>query len=79
MSGHHRLSGRLIMVQESRFRLAAATGRSCLFTLSHSSSVDEMDLLDFFKADTPVTIEYEGEPDLASGMVTTIKPLKGSR
>lgn len=74
------LQGYLLMVQESRFRLATAGGRVWLFSLSHTASVDETDLLELYEAGVPVTIEYQGEPGFDSGIVLAMRPLsRGAR
>ena len=69
------ITGRLTMVQESRFRLAAPDGRGYLFSLSPSCLVDEIELLDLLAAAGELTVEFMGKPDFASAMALAIKPL----
>ena len=73
------LQGCLLMVQESRFRLAAQNGQVYLFSLSHDASVDEMDLLDYFESESPVIVEYRGEPGFDSGIALGVTPLAADR
>ena len=68
------LRGRIIVVQEDRFRLVSASGKGYLLTLSHRAKVSEQDLQDWHKADCQVMVEYQGEPNLATGMVQNVKP-----
>jgi hypothetical protein len=69
-----RLRGRILVVQEDRFRLVSAFGKGYLLTLSHQTKVSEQDLQNWHKADCEVIVEYDGLPNLASGMVQDIKP-----
>jgi hypothetical protein len=70
------LTGRLLMVQESRFRIATIKGQVYLFTLAGSSSKNETDLLDFFESKIPVVIEYQGEPGFDTGIAQSLTPLR---
>ncbi len=70
-----KLKGRIILVQEDRFRMVADTGQGYLFTLSHKAEVGQEDLLRFRDADAEVTVEYEGEPNVASGVAHAVEPL----
>ncbi len=74
-SSKRQLSGRIILVQEDRFRMVANSGEGYLFTLSHKSGIDQEDLERFRDADAEVLIEYEGEPNLASGVAHLVQPL----
>ncbi|MDW7772641.1 MAG: hypothetical protein SCH71_07090 [Desulfobulbaceae bacterium] len=76
MSGMQTVTGRLLMVQESRFRIAAAGGRVFLLTLSHSADADETDLLDYFESNTPLVVKFRGEPNAGSGIVESIIPYR---
>ncbi len=66
------LRGHIILVQEERFRMVDEHGRSYLFDLSHKSSVGNEDLLELAANGKDVLIEYEGEPELETGVVHSI-------
>ena len=68
-----RLQGRIILVQEDRFRLLDDSGRGCLFTLSHKSGIDQWDLERLRDADARVEIEFDGEPNLDSGVAVWVQ------
>jgi urease accessory protein UreE len=63
------------MVQESRFRLATPNGQTLLLALSHAARIDEADLLEFYRQNTPVVVEFEGEPGLSTGIARSLAPL----
>lgn len=75
MTSMQRAIGRLIMVQESRFRLATAGGQTLLFGLAHDSGVDELQLLDLYRNNTRVAVDFLGEPGLETGIAHKISPL----
>jgi hypothetical protein len=64
------LIGRIVVVQESRFRLSTPAGRSFLFTLHRGADAE---LLRRYQRDKcPVLVEYSGEPGLASGVARSV-------
>jgi hypothetical protein len=63
--------GRLIQVQEQRFRLALDDGPVYLLTLAHDAVADLQDLL---RSGQRVVVEYEGEPGLSSGVAHAVRP-----
>ncbi|MFZ0243652.1 MAG: hypothetical protein WAL90_18585 [Desulfobacterales bacterium] len=69
-------TGRIISVQETRFRMVTADGRSFLFTLGHNAFAAEADLIDLRKARASVTVEYEGEPQLESGVARSLRVIR---
>ena len=71
---YRRLRGRIILVQEDRFRAVGSSGRGYLFTLSHRARAAHEDLARWHAADAEVLIEYEGEPNLASGVAHRVVP-----
>jgi hypothetical protein len=60
--------GRILLVQESRFRLLTGDGRGLLLTLAHNANVDADDLHRFHREDALLAVHYTGEPNLASGV-----------
>lgn len=60
------LHGVITIVQEDRFRLEDAQGRGYLFTLGRKVALSQEDLRNFSQGRTPVTVEFEGAPDLGA-------------
>ncbi len=69
-----KLKGRIILVQEDRFRVVEEKGRGYLFTLSRKSGIGQEELQRYLKAGATVILEYEGEPNMASGIALTVEP-----
>jgi hypothetical protein len=67
------ITGRIILVQEERFRMVDSRGRSFLFDLSHRAPVTNEDLISWSKAKTWLVVEYEGEPEMESGIAHSVK------
>ncbi len=55
--------------------MVADTGEGYLFTLSHQAETGHEDLVRFKDAGARVAVEYEGEPNLASGVAHEVEPL----
>ncbi len=72
-SGTRELKGHIVVVQEERFRVVDELGRSFLFDLSHSSSIGNEDLLNLNAAKADLIIQYEGEPELETGVAHSIR------
>ncbi len=68
------VKGRILLIQEERFRLLAERGQSLLFTLAHNASPDVSELEKWHQADIPVLVEFEGEPGLESCVAHTVRP-----
>lgn len=64
--------GRITIVQEDRFRLQDEQGRGYLFTLNRKSGASMTDLHDWNRAQIPVTVHYDGPPDLGAAAVKVI-------
>ncbi len=60
------VAGRIIVVQEMRFRLVTDDGRGYLFTLAKNANVDTTELRRLHARDTPVRVSYVGQPGLDS-------------
>lgn len=69
------VKGRILLVQEGRFRLLGEEGESYLFSLSHSASVSDSDLINWHKDNVEVKVRYVGEPDIESGIAHSVEPL----
>ncbi len=69
----HVAQGTIAVVQEERFRLITDTGQGLLLTLAHDAPLDDKDLRELHKANRHVVVEYEGKPNLDSGVAHSIK------
>ncbi len=69
-----RLAGRIVLVQEDRFRMVGTTGKGYLFTLSHKARTSSEDLRRWRRANLNVVVHYDGEPNLDSGVIYRVKP-----
>jgi hypothetical protein len=69
-----KISGRILIVQEDRFRVIAADGRGYLLALSHSARIRMADLRRYQQAGTRIQVEYEGSPNLADGIAYKLAP-----
>jgi hypothetical protein len=65
--------GHITIVQEQRFRLVTDTGQGLLLTLAHDAPLEASDLQRLHEANTYVTVEYEGEPNLESGVAHSVR------
>ncbi len=69
----HVAQGTIAVVQEERFRLITDTGQGLLLTLAYDAPLDGADLRQLHQANRHVIVEYEGEPNLDSGVAHSIK------
>jgi hypothetical protein len=67
-------SGHITVVQEERFRLLTDGGQGLLLTLAHGAGADAADLARYLAEHAHVTVEYRGEPNLASGVALAVRP-----
>lgn len=65
--------GRITIVQEERFRMITEGGQGFLFTLGNSIRSSADDLRRFRDAQTPVVVEYSGEPNLSTGVAHAVR------
>ena len=64
--------GRIIAVQESRFRLAAQSGQVYLLTLAPTAPLDATALERLQQRQAQVSVEFEGEPNLLGGVARDV-------
>ena len=62
------ISGRIVAVQEQRFRLLTDTGQVYLLRLGRHAPVDASTLAELHRRGAQVTVEYTGEPNLNTGV-----------
>lgn len=67
------VTGRIIFVQEERFRMVDDEGRSFLFDLSYKAPVSHDDLVAWSRAKARLRVEYEGEPEMESGVAHRVR------
>jgi hypothetical protein len=70
--------GRIIAVQEGRFRLLTEQGQVYLLTLAHDAPFDMSDLQRLQRERTPVRVELQGEPNLRGGVARYVLEGAGS-
>lgn len=75
MARNKAVKGRILLVQEDRFRLIGETGKGFLFSLAHNAPVSSSDLGRMHDAQMTVLVHYEGEPNFESGIALDVKPL----
>lgn len=61
-----RVRGIVTVIQEHRFRLEDEQGRGYLFTLGWESGTSIQDLATWSEQRIPVTVTYQGTPDLGA-------------
>ncbi len=71
----HVATGRIVSVQEERFRLMTDDGETLLLTLARFSHVSPHDLHRWQETSARLAVTYEGSPDLVSGVARSINPL----
>ncbi|MFP5213337.1 MAG: hypothetical protein ACLGPL_08160 [Acidobacteriota bacterium] len=69
------LKGYIVLVQEDRFRIVDDTGRGYLLTLSVHAGASQTDLEHWSLSGERLIVEYEGEPNLESGIAREVRPL----
>ena len=66
-------SGRIIAVQEQRFRLATDNGQVLLLRLGHDADTDAAQLCELQEQGSQVTVEYAGAPNLTTGVARSVR------
>jgi len=74
-----RVSGRITVVQEQRFRLVTDGGQGFLLTLAHDAGLNGSDLCLLCDAGLRVDVELDGEPGLASAVAHSVKGWAATR
>jgi hypothetical protein len=72
------IEGRIIAIQEGRFRLLTADGRGFLFTLAHNANIDTLTLQGWHQDDRAVRVTYRGEPGLDTCIAREVRPVTTS-
>jgi hypothetical protein len=62
------LTGRIVALQEQRFRLASDSGQVYLLTLGRHAPLDAETLADLHARGARVSVAFRGEPNLADGV-----------
>ena len=75
MQARKQITGRIIAVQEQRFRLITDDGRGFLFTVAGHGDIDLTELQYLQNSATRVRVDYVGEPNVISGVAHSIRSL----
>ena len=75
VSRKHIATGYITVVQEQRFRLVTDAGQGLLLTLAHDAPLDSSSLQHLHGSMTHVDVEYEGDPNLQTGVAHMISTL----
>ncbi len=67
------VTGSILLVQEGRFRLMTDDGRGFLLTLAHDAGIEPSDLERLHRENVRVEVEYEGDPNLVSGVARRVR------
>jgi hypothetical protein len=69
------IQGRIVAVQEERFRLISLEGQGYLLTLSKPAAERMDELISWHRSGIPVEIQFIGESNLESGIAVAIRAL----
>ena len=69
----HSVRGRIIGVQEGRFRLVADDGRVMPFVLSHKAGAEPQDLPPLMASMARVRVSYSESPHLIADVAHSVK------
>jgi hypothetical protein len=69
------IQGRIVAIQEERFRLISPEGQGYLLTLSKPAAEQIGELKSWHRSGTQVEVQFTGEPNLESGIAVAIWPL----
>ena len=72
------LTGRIISLQEDRFRLATDDGQVVLLTLAPSAGQDATTLADWQRRGVRLDVRLSGEPNLAGGVARLLQEAAGA-
>ncbi|HEY0581471.1 MAG TPA: hypothetical protein VGE94_04765 [Chloroflexota bacterium] len=70
--------GRILAVQERRFRVLTVEGQVYLLTLATNAPIDELALCHFRDTRTPVQVSFTGQPNLVGGVAHAVLPVAAS-
>lgn len=69
-----KVAGRVIVIQEERFKLKTDAGDVLLLRLSRSANVDPLELCGFHENDEHVEVEYVGDSNLTNAVARKVRP-----
>ena len=67
------VSGRIVAVQEQRFRFAADSGQILLLTLGRHAPLDAAALVAFKHSQAHLQVDFSGEPNLSGGVAHNLR------
>jgi hypothetical protein len=68
-----RITGRILALQEQRFRLATDDGQVVLLTLAAEARADAATLADWQRRGTHLEVQVSGEPNVAGGVARLVQ------
>lgn len=74
IASKQKASGRVIVIQEERFKLKTDAGAVLLLRLSHGANVNSLDLCRFHETNAYVHVEYVGNSNLTNAVAQTVRP-----
>ena len=66
-------AGRLVAVQEQRFRLRTDDGQVVLLTLARDARLDGAKLAELYRRRARVAVAYSGQPNLTGGVAHAVR------
>jgi hypothetical protein len=68
------IKGKIIAIQEERFRLMSSEGRGYIMTLAKHTSTGVRDLAYWRETGALVEVAYSGQPHLDTGVAWDVRP-----
>ncbi len=72
----HEVTGYVVAVEEERFRFETDDGRVLILTLGGNANADRERLQELHRAHAHLSLEYQGEPNLASAAARFFRVLE---
>ena len=69
------ITGKIIAIQEERFRILTDAGQGYLLTLAKSAPVSPFQLDVWRRAGVLVEVQFTGQPDLVSGVASDVRSI----
>lgn len=70
------VSGRILSLQEQRFRLLTDSGQVFLLTLSRHAPLDSDRLAELHRGQAHVQVQFTGEPNLSGGLAQNVLDIR---
>lgn len=70
------IQGRVLAIQEDRFRIKLPKGQVYLLTLGKGANIGMPELASLQASQTQVRVEFIGEPNMESGKALAVRPVR---